>query len=96
MAQASSAPNSDDRIADLMVISYEKLLSKDEAEAARLLHACSEAGFFYLNIDGIETKGYLDMVNDLFGVSKEYFSKPIEEKLKDTNKNDITIFNICG
>jgi hypothetical protein len=99
MALSTSVSNnatSDDKIADLIVISYEKLLGKDEAEAARLLLACTEAGFFYLDLGGNETKGYLDMVTDLFEVSKDYFAKPLQEKLKDTNRDDITLFNICG
>ena len=92
----SKNATSDDKIADLTVISYGKLLGKDEAEAARLLQACTEAGFFYLDLGGNETKGYLDMVTDLFEASKEYFAKPLQEKLKDTNNDDITLFNICG
>jgi isopenicillin N synthase-like dioxygenase len=92
----SNNPTSSDKVADLAIISYEKLLHKDEAEAANLLHACTEAGFFYLDLRGTGSKGYLEVVNDIFGLSKDYFAKPLEEKLNDTNKDDISVFNICG
>ncbi len=92
----SSAPGSDDKIADLTVISYEKLLRKDVTEAALLLSACAEWGFFYLDLGGGNGESYRQTVDKLFGVSKNYFAKPIEEKLKDTMDEDMEVFNICG
>ena len=83
-------------MADLTVISYEKLLRKDAAEAAHLLSACAEWGFFYLDLGGSKGARYRKTVGELFGVSKDYFAKPIEEKLKDTMDEEIEVFNICG
>lgn len=92
----STAPGSDNKVADLAVISYEKLLRKDFAEAALLLSACAERGFFYLDLGGSKGDGYRKTVGKLFGVSKEYFAKPVEEKLKDTMDEEMKVFNICG
>ena len=98
---ASSTPvsgplGSATQVADLTVINYEKLLNKDAAEAARLLSACEDWGFFYLDLGGSSGEDYRKTVNDLFDVSKTYFAKPIEEKLKDTMDEEIQVFNICG
>ena len=92
----SGPPGSATQIADLTVIQYEKLLRKDAAEAALLFSACADWGFFYLDLGGFSGEGYRKTVDDLFGVSKTYFAKPIEEKLKDTMDEDMQVFNICG
>ncbi|KAK3309422.1 2OG-Fe(II) oxygenase family oxidoreductase [Chaetomium strumarium] len=98
MAQATSTPEAsvkEARVANIAVVSYEKLLAKDPAEVAKLYEACAHWGFFYLDLDGDQTKEYLDNVGALFGAAKEYFAKPLEEKLKDTRK-EIPVYNICG
>lgn len=92
----SGAPGSENKVADLTVINYEKLLRTDAAEAARLLSACAEWGFFYLDFGGSRGDNYQKTVGELFGVSKDYFAKPIEEKLKDTMDEEMEVFNICG
>ena len=99
MASSSTlSPNeqgSEYGVADLTVISYDKILRKDAAEAALLFSACVDWGFFYLDLASNITEDYRQTVHSLFGVAKEYFAKPLEEKLKDTKK-DIDAFNICG
>ena len=89
-------PGSATQIADLTVIHYEKLLRKDAAEAELLLRACTDWGFFYLDLEGSSGERYQKTVDDLFDVSKTYFAKPFEEKLKDTRDEEIEVFNICG
>jgi isopenicillin N synthase-like dioxygenase len=91
----SNGSENEDVVAELTVVSYEKLLRKDAAEADLLLSACAECGFFYLDLRGDETKRYLGLKNTLFGLSREYFARPLEEKLKDT-RDEISVFNICG
>lgn len=91
----STAPDNEYEVANLTVIRYEKLLRKDATEAAVLHAACAEWGFFYLDLGGSETKDYRETVDALFGVAKEYFAKPLEEKLEDMSK-EIEVYNICG
>lgn len=81
-------------IADLVVLSYDGLLHGGGSEASSLLAACSEWGFFYLDLR-FGTQEVLTTVEQLFGVAREYFAKPLEEKLKDTH-DDQDIFPICG
>ncbi|KAI1811458.1 2OG-Fe(II) oxygenase family oxidoreductase [Poronia punctata] len=83
------------KIADLASISYDKLLEKNSEEVARLYSACADWGFFYLDLGGDGARDYLQRVDDLFAASRTYFSKPLDEKLKDT-RDEIDIYNICG
>ena len=92
---SSLTPGNEDQLADLTVISYEKLLSKDASEAALFHSACAEWGFFYLDFGGGKPQHYRETVDTLFGIGKEYFARPLEEKLKDTRK-EIDVYNICG
>jgi isopenicillin N synthase-like dioxygenase len=98
MAEATPTPAASDKepqVADIAVISYEKLLAKDPAEVLKLYEASTHWGFFYLDLDGHQTREYLDNVGALFEAAKEYFARPLEEKLKDTRK-EIPVYNICG
>lgn len=82
-------------ITELTVINYESLISQDPAEADLMFSACASRGFFYLDLGGSQSLDYLDTVDKLFDVSKEYFSKPLTEKLKDM-RDEMKIQNICG
>ena len=98
MASAESVSQKagkDSLVARLTVVSYERLLRKEPTEQTKLLSACCDWGFFYLDLGGIQTNDYLETVASLFAVSKEYFAKPLEEKLTDTRK-ELDVYNICG
>lgn len=98
MAPAATITNAIDKeycIADLAVINYSKLQRKDPAEAAKLYSACADWGFFYLDLDGDETRDYFQNLAALFAASKAYFAKPIKEKMKD-KREEISIYNTCG
>jgi hypothetical protein len=82
-------------IAELTVISYEKLLEGDKSEAARLSQSCIDRGFFYLDLSNNACSNYAELINSMFKISESYFEKPLDEKLKDTNE-DFSLFNICG
>ncbi len=88
-------PQERDLLAELAVVNYEKLLKKDPAEASKLLSACTKIGFFYLDLSSLAAENYRNLVSALDQVSLEYFSRPLKEKLKDTD-NDWEVFNICG
>ncbi|KAI0418526.1 2OG-Fe(II) oxygenase family oxidoreductase [Xylaria grammica] len=92
---ASKPPGNKYKVADIALIKYDRLLQKDPEEVARLFSACADWGFFYLDLRGDGTKGYIQKVDDLFAASRAYFAQPLEEKLKDTSE-DIDIYNICG
>lgn len=91
----SATMGDEPKVANIAVINFERLLSKDAAEVSKLFTACADWGFFYLDLEGERTKEYLENVDSLFSAAKEYFGKPLEEKIKDTRK-DIAVYNICG
>ncbi len=96
MASSTSVPDipaSDCQLANLTVVSYDKILCKDSTEAALLFSACADQGFFYLDLGS--STNYQEIVNKLFEASKDYFSQPLEQKLKD-KREDLSVFNICG
>ncbi|GAP87175.1 putative 2og-fe oxygenase family protein [Rosellinia necatrix] len=83
------------KVAPISLISYDKLLKKDAAEAARLFTACADWGFFYLDLAGANSNGYIENIDRLFDGSKAYFAQTTEEKMQDTRK-EIDVYNICG
>jgi isopenicillin N synthase-like dioxygenase len=81
-------------VTDLVIVNYDKLRLKDDTEIANLYSACTELGFFFLEL-GDRTGGMLQTTDELFRVTKEYFAKSLEEKLKDT-RSETEVFHICG
>ncbi|KAK2016447.1 2OG-Fe(II) oxygenase family oxidoreductase [Colletotrichum eremochloae] len=81
--------------ANLSVISMQKLLSEDAEEASKLFSACSEWGFFCLDLGSDEIEPYRATAGRLDDSAVQYFNKPLEEKMQDTNHVWET-FNICG
>src|ERR1700722_20180523 len=72
-------------LANLKTIHYDKLFSGCSKETSRLLSACAQYGFFYLDLSSgaLREEKYLDVVDGIFEVSKEYLARPLEAKLKD-------------
>ncbi|KAJ7186805.1 hypothetical protein C8R46DRAFT_879585 [Mycena filopes] len=61
----------------LLVVDYEKLLAKDEAEIAKLWSAATTLGFWYLKNHGAD-----ELVEGMFEMAAETMMLPMEEKLK--------------
>jgi len=94
-APRKSMAQEGDLLANLAVLNYEKLVKKDPVEASRLLFACANIGFFYLDLSSATAENYRNLVSALNRASQDYFSRPLEEKMKDMN-NDWEVFNISG
>jgi len=71
----------DVRTAPLLILSFEKLQNNDEEEIGRLIRACEDIGFFYLDLRG-PGDNILDDANKLFKVGEELYDLPVEEKTK--------------
>ncbi|KAG5652862.1 hypothetical protein H0H81_003361 [Sphagnurus paluster] len=61
----------------LLVIDYDLLKARDEAEIDRLWEAATKLGFWYLKNHGVTTE-----VDNMFYMGKETMALPIEEKLR--------------
>ncbi|KAE8385472.1 Clavaminate synthase-like protein [Aspergillus alliaceus] len=79
---ASSIVVPDIPIAPLPTISYDKLLTGDPEEIARLLGNCQSLGFFYLDLTGA-AQVVLNNSRDVFKLMEVYFEQPLDVKLRD-------------
>lgn len=69
--------------APLLRLSLKSLLESDETESKRFFDACKDIGFFYLDMRGTEVGGsLLNDADQLFGLGKQFFELPVEEKMK--------------
>ncbi|KJZ77497.1 hypothetical protein HIM_03221 [Hirsutella minnesotensis 3608] len=79
----SIAPSCDGPIANLRTISFYKLLDRESAELERLMSACREDGFFYLDLNaGSGGNDLLKNHEDVSDIMKGWFARSVEEKLK--------------
>lgn len=69
--------------APLLCLSLQKLIVSDNSEIKRLIEACEDLGFFYLDLQNCgPASGILDDVDKLFAISKEFYTLSLEEKKK--------------
>jgi isopenicillin N synthase-like dioxygenase len=68
--------------AHLETLSFAKLASKDQTELTRLLNACQQEGFFHLDLAESNASQGLDDRLKALSVTKEWFDRPTEEKMK--------------
>lgn len=68
--------------AQFRTINYSRLLLGDSTELANLSYACTEDGFFYLDLGGIECETLLADWKQILAVIDEWFNRPLNEKLK--------------
>ncbi|KAK2766745.1 hypothetical protein FQN54_006059 [Arachnomyces sp. PD_36] len=69
-------------VADLEVIKLESLAAKDPAEMAKLLTAAESQGFFYVTFNDDTSAKISEYLRISYLNSHEYFSKPLDEKMK--------------
>lgn len=69
-------------LAPLMVINYARLQAGNPKESKRLLEACKDWGFFYLDLQGDGPQTTLREAKKVFDTGRNFFDKPLEEKLE--------------
>nr|QIW91875.1 OXY3 [Phialomyces arenicola] len=70
----------------LFSLSLLQLEGRDVRETRRLFEACSNDGFFYLDLR--DHKRLLSDYEALLGIMKEYFAQSLDEKMKDDHTSD--------
>jgi isopenicillin N synthase-like dioxygenase len=82
----------------LQTLSFAKLAGKDVGELAKLLEACQQQGFFYLDLAGSDAAQALEDRLQALSLTKEWFDRPMEEKMKlrqdSVTKGFVTFCNI--
>jgi isopenicillin N synthase-like dioxygenase len=73
-------------VANLKSIDVDLLRAHDAGEYQRLLQACEEYGFFYLNL--VNHRTMLQDWKTILGLMEEYFALPLEVKMKECRKSD--------
>ncbi|KAF9889282.1 hypothetical protein FE257_007390 [Aspergillus nanangensis] len=75
-------------VANLEVIQLESLIAKDPVETAKLLKAAESQGFFYVAFNDDLSEKISGYLQTCYRNSHEYFSKPLDEKMK-TFREDV-------
>jgi isopenicillin N synthase-like dioxygenase len=61
-------------------INFDRLLSQEPAEVEKLLACCQTAGFFYLDLNGIDGRRMLDDQQKTLDLMYRFFGAPLEAK----------------
>jgi isopenicillin N synthase-like dioxygenase len=69
-------------VAELEVIRLERVVAKDPLEMAKVLKAAESQGFFYVTFNDDLSETISSYLQACYLSSHEYFSKPLEEKMK--------------
>lgn len=64
----------------MQTIDYGLLLSQDPAEVDKVLKACLEEGYFYLDLKNIDGRRMLDDADTTLDLMHRFFESPIEAK----------------
>jgi isopenicillin N synthase-like dioxygenase len=73
-------------ISQLSSLSLSRLEDNNPEESKRLLEACAQDGFFYLDLR--DHKQLLADYEALLEIMKHYFDEPLDQKMKDDRKSD--------
>lgn len=65
----------------LEVINYQRLLERDDNEIKRLTSICSNAGLFFLDLRGPESKALLADLQPIIDAQRNFFGQKPEMKL---------------
>jgi hypothetical protein len=64
----------------MQTVNYGLLLSQDPAEVEKVLNACLEEGYFYLDLQSIDGRRALADQQETLKLMKRFFDAPIEQK----------------
>ncbi|MCJ1266370.1 hypothetical protein MMC22_006254 [Lobaria immixta] len=73
------------KTAPLLIIDFARLLRHDTSEVNRLVEACQNHGFFYLDLQGVDTESQTILADwqSLLQTAEKYFSQADEIKTRD-------------
>ncbi|KUI70439.1 Naringenin,2-oxoglutarate 3-dioxygenase [Cytospora mali] len=83
-------------VAQLQAFSFQKLLSQDADEIARLLAAGETDGFFYLDLTAPESRGLWDDYQKVLSIMAAFFDQPLGEKLPFAYGSDVQGYKPIG
>ena len=75
-------------IAALPTISFSSLTARDPDELDKLLQACQDVGFFYLDLRGAASKNILQDWRSVLDFMALYFDQDLSTKSLDDRRSD--------
>ena len=78
----------DANIAALPTISFSSLTARDPNELDKLLQACQDVGFFYLDLRGAASKNILQDWRSVLDFMALYFDQDLSTKSLDDRRSD--------
>ena len=75
-------------IAALPTISFSSLTARDPNELDKLLQACQDVGFFYLDLRGAASKNILQHWRSVLDFMALYFDQDLSTKSLDDRRSD--------
>jgi isopenicillin N synthase-like dioxygenase len=70
-------------IAQIDTITFSKLLDRDPQQTNKLVSACENVGFFYLDISDVHSATMLRNLDALNLIMKDWFAQPASVKRKE-------------
>ena len=70
------------QLAELRTIQLNRLLDYDEEEVTKLVLACKEVGFFYLDLTGSGSRKMVENLERSNETMKDWFSQDLKTKMK--------------
>lgn len=67
-------------VAELQTIDFSRLLCQEPAEVQKLFQLCQTEGFFYLDLQGLDSSRILEDLQSLLAVMERFFDSPLEQK----------------
>lgn len=77
------APRSYEPLANLDTITFAKLLDRNPEQITKLMSACKNVGFFYLDISDQYSATMLKNLDGVNSAMREWFAQPTAVKRKD-------------
>ncbi|KAK0118411.1 hypothetical protein ONS95_012700 [Cadophora gregata] len=64
----------------MQTIDFSRLLSQEPEELEKLLKCCQDEGFFYIDLQGIDGRRFLDDQQETLKLMNKFFDSPLEVK----------------
>jgi isopenicillin N synthase-like dioxygenase len=64
----------------MQTIDFSRLLSQEPDEIEKLLKCCQTEGFFYIDLQGIDGRRFLDDQQETLKLMNKFFDSPLEVK----------------
>lgn len=76
------------KTANLAVLTFSKFIANDHAKLSKLVSACENEGFFYLDLHDWQSGKVIADLEIANTIMRDWFNKPLDEKMKNESHDD--------